>query len=67
MIFIYSFLLSIVAFVLPYTGPDVYPKHFITRVCFGMFFVSVKCHPLINDYIRKESRGNAYTVKSFCN
>ena len=45
------------AFLSPYSGPDIYPWYFILRIIFGSCMFGILCNPLINDYIKSDSRG----------
>jgi hypothetical protein len=47
------------AFLTPYTAPTIYPTYFLVRSLTEMMYIVHACNPLINDYIKAESRGLA--------
>ena len=48
---------SIMVLLMPYTSPEVYPWLLILRMGLSVFWVPLFAHPLVSDYIKKESRG----------
>ena len=58
LIFTSGILMALFIVLCPYTAPNVlYLK--IVRALFAMACTQISCHPLILDYIKKESRGKA--------
>ena len=50
---------SVVLYVLPLGFPNVSPYVYIIRNLSVIFAIGLTVHPLINDYIQRESRGKA--------
>ena len=57
---IFSSVLVTVLFLIaiPY-APNIYPWMILFRIGLSMSLVAPMCNPLINDYVKKESRGKA--------
>ena len=47
---------------IPMGAPDVFPWLYVIRAVFSAASMGMYCHPLIPDYIKKESRGKAVAL-----
>ena len=61
LILLYLTFLSLCCFFFPRTAPSI-ALLTVLRTLMQMFGVSIMSHPLINDYIKKESRGKAVAI-----
>lgn len=49
---------------IPWTSPSVYPWLFAVRVLLGLAAQPIAVHPLVNDYVKKDSRGTAVSFNA---
>ena len=64
LILLYLFLQSIGCFLIPRTAPSI-ELFTVVRAFTQMLGVSLLSHPLVNDYVKKESRGKAVAIIGF--
>lgn len=50
---------ALVLLIAPLGAPDVSPFVYIIRGVYVIFTIGSSVHPLVNDYVQKESRGKA--------
>lgn len=56
---------ALTIFLVPLASPHVYPWLVILRIMISLSYLAPNCQPLINDYVKKESRGRASSFEQF--
>ena len=51
-----------VMWLIPLGAPNVWPFAYIIRCMYSIFGVGNSQHPLVNDYVKKDSRGKAQAL-----
>jgi MFS family permease len=64
-LFFYFIVAAVMGFLTPLSARNSYGSYFVVRVLYGMAFIAITANPLINDYIRTESRGRAHAIMNF--
>ena len=52
-------------FLMPYMAPNVFPGVYLLRILYFVATMGTVCSPLINDYVKRGSRGRAGALNSF--
>ena len=55
---------SVSIFVMPLASPQVFPWVYIFRALYAIFYAGVISHPLINDFVMRDSRGRAIALQN---
>lgn len=52
-------------FLIPSVSPNVFPGVYLFRILFAVASMGPVCSPLVNDYVKKGSRGRANALLGF--
>ena len=63
-LFFLFFIGSLAVFLVPLASPEVVPWVYLLRSLYAIFYAGVISHPLINDFVMRDSRGKAIALQN---
>jgi len=63
-VFVCEIVLALSLFLAPLCAPSIMPYLYLVRIFFVIMHMGTIVHPLINDYVCKESRGKANALQT---